>query len=155
MNALLGQSSHFVFIQRDLFSLYIFVLCSQESMEKAFALKNETLQPHHSGGSPAKTHSEGARALGGGEAGTGPVSFSASLAPPSKRNLFLVCELLPTSLLKEARYTCSLQLCNKQMYICCCMSRPSLQGSFRKSSEMTSQVCGHERRKRSGRMGKG
>lgn len=28
MNALLGQSSHFVFIQRDLFSLYIFVLCS-------------------------------------------------------------------------------------------------------------------------------
>lgn len=89
----------------------------------------------------------------GGEAGTGPVSFSASLAPPSKRNLFLVCELLLTSPLKEARYTCSLQLCNKRIYICCCLSRPSLQG--RKISEMTSPVCGHERRERSGRMGKG
>ena len=44
----------------------------------------------------------------GREAGTGPVSFAVPLAPPSKRTLFLVCELLLTSQLKEACYTCSL-----------------------------------------------
>lgn len=132
------------------FLLCIFVYCVPRSQWRKHWRMKPCSQPIHSGGSPAKTHSKGPGPWCGGEAGNGPVSFSASLAPPSKRNLFLVCELLLTSSLKWARYTCSLQLCNKRIYICCCLSRPSLQG--RKISEMTSPVCGHERRERSGRM---
>lgn len=72
MNALFGSEFPLCVYTEDLFSLCLSLYCVPRSQwRKLFALKNKTLQPHHSGGSPAKTHSEGARSLGVEEAGTG------------------------------------------------------------------------------------